>query len=107
MKCPGCNNELHPHELAQPITVLGLRIRPRSFCDTCCRRHPWRAGSAASLERLITGQRDPIAQAQVDALTADWGLPFTAILTQAAHEHEDPPELWAARLADEPDHEEL
>lgn len=80
MNCPGCDKPLTKHELAQPMAVMGWRIRPPSFCDTCCRAGQWAPGSSAALERLTSGTIDPAEADRVSAATSTWTPPYTQVL---------------------------
>ena len=84
MKCPGCQAELLKREHAQPMRVHGVRCWPASFCDACCKAHPWPAGSAEALDRLSVGTVDAAEAARVERATSAWSLPFADVATQAA-----------------------
>ncbi len=72
MTCPGCDKRLKPHELANPMLVLGQWRRPASFCDACCRSHTPMSGTPEALERLVRGDVNPL---EVDRIRENLGLP--------------------------------
>lgn len=53
MNCAACAKILDKWEEAQPMTVLGKRVYPQSFCSDCI--SPWLPGSRRALDTLVYG----------------------------------------------------
>lgn len=73
MKCASCDQELLPREKANPVRVMGKAVSVPSFCDECCRKHPWRGGSKESLDRFEQGKLDVAEVQRLGEIVAQWG----------------------------------